>query len=196
MLLSVELCSLTLQRDDVSVANLIASRALRRRRGGGGAGRRRAPAARGPRVVGHPVGLLPRHRAGDGLGRRRQRASRWCSRPRCPRSSGARRRRRRRLPRRPRPHARATSRHWIAHTGGPKVLEAFEDALELPDGALARTWKSLRGGGQPLVGLGALRARRPPRRGRGRARRLGLLMAMGPGLLRRAGAAPVVRIRA
>jgi alkylresorcinol/alkylpyrone synthase len=34
--------------------------------------------------------------------------------------------------------------HWIAHTGGPKVLVAFEEALELPEGALARSWSSLR----------------------------------------------------
>jgi alkylresorcinol/alkylpyrone synthase len=34
--------------------------------------------------------------------------------------------------------------HWISHTGGPRVLEAFEDALELPEGALSRSWSSLR----------------------------------------------------
>ncbi len=34
-------------------------------------------------------------------------------------------------------------RHWIAHTGGPKVLRAMQDALELPEEALARSWKSL-----------------------------------------------------
>jgi alkylresorcinol/alkylpyrone synthase len=33
--------------------------------------------------------------------------------------------------------------HWIAHTGGPKVLLAIEAALEVPRGALARSWKSL-----------------------------------------------------
>ena len=33
--------------------------------------------------------------------------------------------------------------HWIAHTGGPKVLEAIEAALEVPRCALARSWKSL-----------------------------------------------------
>jgi alkylresorcinol/alkylpyrone synthase len=35
-------------------------------------------------------------------------------------------------------------RHWIAHTGGPKVLEAIAAALELPPGALDRSWRSLR----------------------------------------------------
>src|SRR5882724_5685066 len=34
--------------------------------------------------------------------------------------------------------------HWIAHTGGPKVLEAFEQSLELGPGALSRSWSSLR----------------------------------------------------
>lgn len=33
--------------------------------------------------------------------------------------------------------------HWIAHTGGPKVLQAMEAALEIPRCALARSWKSL-----------------------------------------------------
>ncbi len=33
--------------------------------------------------------------------------------------------------------------HWVAHTGGPKVLEAMEAALEIPRCALARSWKSL-----------------------------------------------------
>ena len=33
--------------------------------------------------------------------------------------------------------------HWLAHTGGPKVLQAMEVALELPRCALARSWKSL-----------------------------------------------------
>src|SRR5207302_869885 len=34
--------------------------------------------------------------------------------------------------------------HFIAHTGGPKVLKAFESALELPETALRRSWDSLR----------------------------------------------------
>jgi alkylresorcinol/alkylpyrone synthase len=34
--------------------------------------------------------------------------------------------------------------NWIMHTGGPKVLEAMEEALELPDGALEASWESLR----------------------------------------------------
>jgi alkylresorcinol/alkylpyrone synthase len=33
---------------------------------------------------------------------------------------------------------------WIFHSGGPKVLEATEATLELPQNALAPSWKSLR----------------------------------------------------
>jgi alkylresorcinol/alkylpyrone synthase len=38
---------------------------------------------------------------------------------------------------------RARVQHWIAHTGGPKVLRALEIALDLPPAALARSWRSL-----------------------------------------------------
>jgi alkylresorcinol/alkylpyrone synthase len=34
-------------------------------------------------------------------------------------------------------------RHWIAHTGGPKVLIAMEEALEIPRCSLERSWRSL-----------------------------------------------------
>ena len=33
--------------------------------------------------------------------------------------------------------------HWLIHTGGPRVLEAFATALELPREALGRSWRSL-----------------------------------------------------
>jgi alkylresorcinol/alkylpyrone synthase len=33
---------------------------------------------------------------------------------------------------------------YIFHSGGPKVLEAMETTLNLPEGALAPSWKSLR----------------------------------------------------
>lgn len=39
--------------------------------------------------------------------------------------------------------SRSMIQHWLLHTGGPKVLQSFISALELPDEALARTWKSL-----------------------------------------------------
>jgi alkylresorcinol/alkylpyrone synthase len=76
---------------------------------------------------------------------------------------------------------RADIRHWIAHTGGPRVLEAFEQALELPSGALARSWSSLKQTGNlssasVLFVLGDLLDSQEPRPGD-----LGVLMAMGPG---------------
>lgn len=39
--------------------------------------------------------------------------------------------------------SRCDVKHWLAHTGGPKVLRAIESSLELDDGALARSWRSL-----------------------------------------------------
>jgi methyltransferase len=33
---------------------------------------------------------------------------------------------------------------WVSHPGGPKVLEAMEEALELPDDALEASWRTLR----------------------------------------------------
>ena len=38
----------------------------------------------------------------------------------------------------------AEIKSWIFHSGGPKVLEATEKALDLPKEALALSWKSLR----------------------------------------------------
>lgn len=38
---------------------------------------------------------------------------------------------------------RADISSWVCHPGGPKVLEAMQEALELPDGALDVTWRSL-----------------------------------------------------
>jgi alkylresorcinol/alkylpyrone synthase len=39
--------------------------------------------------------------------------------------------------------SRRNIKHWIAHTGGPKVLLAMEEALEIPRCSLERSWKSL-----------------------------------------------------
>jgi alkylresorcinol/alkylpyrone synthase len=72
-------------------------------------------------------------------------------------------------------------KHWIAHTGGPRVLEAFQAALSLPDGALDRSWRSLEEVGNlssasVLFVLGDLIDSGDPRPGD-----RGLLVAMGPG---------------
>jgi alkylresorcinol/alkylpyrone synthase len=76
---------------------------------------------------------------------------------------------------------RSDVNHWVAHTGGPKVLEAFEQSLELPAGALARSWESLRSVGNlssasVLYVLSDLLEAKVARPGD-----IGLMMAMGPG---------------
>ena len=76
---------------------------------------------------------------------------------------------------------RSDVKHWVAHTGGPKVLEAFEQSLELPPGALDRSWESLRSVGNlssssVLYGLSDLRESKSAKPGD-----IGLMMAMGPG---------------
>ncbi|MEU4833445.1 3-oxoacyl-[acyl-carrier-protein] synthase III C-terminal domain-containing protein [Streptosporangium sp. NPDC023615] len=70
---------------------------------------------------------------------------------------------------------------WVCHPGGPKVLEAVQEALELPEGALDLTWRSLAtiGNLSSSSVLHVLRdtlALRPPPPGTP-----GLLLAMGPG---------------
>jgi alkylresorcinol/alkylpyrone synthase len=77
--------------------------------------------------------------------------------------------------------ARGDVRHWIAHTGGPRVLEAFQAGLGLPEGALARSWASLQAVGNlssasVLFVLGDHLDAAEARPGD-----LGLLAAMGPG---------------
>jgi alkylresorcinol/alkylpyrone synthase len=70
---------------------------------------------------------------------------------------------------------------WVAHPGGPKVLEAMQEALELPDQALDVTWRSLKEVGNlssasVLMVLEETMENRRPEPGS-----LGILMAMGPG---------------
>lgn len=70
---------------------------------------------------------------------------------------------------------------WIMHTGGPKVLEATADALELPEGALDASWECLKRVGNlssasVLLVLEDFMTRRRPRQGT-----YSILAAMGPG---------------
>lgn len=70
---------------------------------------------------------------------------------------------------------------WIMHTGGPKVLEAMESSLELPEGALDASWESLRKVGNlsstsVLLVLEEVMNNRRPGPGT-----YSLLAAMGPG---------------
>jgi len=70
---------------------------------------------------------------------------------------------------------------WVCHPGGPRVLEAMQDCLELPPGALAITWDSLKRVGNlssasVLVVLEELQNNQRPEPGT-----YGLMLAMGPG---------------
>ena len=180
-LLSVELCSLTLQREDLSIQNIIASGLF----GDGAAavvlrGPRRSGAGAGPRVVATKSVFYPDT----------ERIMGWdvvdtgfkvVLSPKVPDLVKAHIRedvdgflREHRL-------KRSDIRHWIAHTGGPKVLRAFEEALELPADALERSWRSLHQVGNlssasVLFVLGDLLAAGVAKEGE-----LGLLLAMGPG---------------
>lgn len=69
---------------------------------------------------------------------------------------------------------------WVCHPGGPKVLEAVAETLELPAGALDPTWRSLAAAGNlssasVLHVLADIQRERPP------AGTWGLMMALGPG---------------
>jgi alkylresorcinol/alkylpyrone synthase len=76
---------------------------------------------------------------------------------------------------------RADIASWVCHPGGPKVLESMQSALELPDGALDLTWRSLREVGNlsstsVLLVLEETLEHRRPLPGS-----WGMLLAMGPG---------------
>lgn len=75
--------------------------------------------------------------------------------------------------------SRADISHWICHPGGPKVITAMEEALELPDGALAITRTSLASVGN-LSSASVLHVLGETQ-DVALAGELGLLMAMGPG---------------
>ena len=183
VLLSVELCSLTIQRDDTSTANLVASGLF----GDGAAavvlvGERRAAAMglSGPqvvttrsrfypdteRVMGWDVGgtgfkivlaasvadVVSTHLAADMKGFLADSDL-----------------------------LIADIERWVAHPGGPKVLQAVQASLGLDGDALARAWRSLAEVGNlssssVLHVLAATLAAPPPPPGAS-----GVLMAMGPG---------------
>ena len=143
ILLSVELCSLTLQLHDRSIANVIATALF----GDGAAavvltGGSRAQAPSGPRVIASRSLFFPdtEELMGWEIEDTGFRVVLTGGIPDLIRTSlraaadaflaehGL---------------ARSGVRHWLAHTGGPKVLRAMEEALELPADALARSWRSL-----------------------------------------------------
>jgi alkylresorcinol/alkylpyrone synthase len=78
-------------------------------------------------------------------------------------------------------YQRSDLHSWVLHTGGPKILEATADALELHNGQLDASWDCLRKVGNlssasVLVVLEDVMKHRRPEPGT-----LGLLAAMGPG---------------
>jgi alkylresorcinol/alkylpyrone synthase len=186
VLLSVELCSLTLQRQDLSIPNLIASGlfgdgaaavvvAGAERELPGEAGRRP-----GPRVVATRSVFYPESEQVMGWDISEQGFQIVLS---AEVPDVVRKFLRRDVDAFLADHGLCRERiaSWVCHPGGPKVLEAIEEALELPDGALGVTWRSLREVGNLsstsvlLVLEETLRAHRPP------PGTPGMLLAMGPG---------------
>ncbi|HSA51662.1 MAG TPA: 3-oxoacyl-[acyl-carrier-protein] synthase III C-terminal domain-containing protein, partial [Yinghuangia sp.] len=183
VLLAVELCSLTLQRDDASPANLVAGALF----GDGaaavvalGAEHVAGTTADGPRIVDSRAALYPgtEHVMGWDIGARgfsvvlspdvpavvrghlREGVTKFLA------DHGL------------TPDDIAT---WVCHPGGPKVLDAVAETLQLPDGALDVTWRSLGTVGN-LSSASVLHvlqetrdAHRPP------PDSWGLLLALGPG---------------
>jgi alkylresorcinol/alkylpyrone synthase len=181
VLLSVELCSLTVQRDDTSVANLVASGLF----GDGAAavvmvGSGRSGGRALPRVLATRSRLYPDSERAMGwdvgatglrivLGVEVPDLVRANLRDDVDRFLGG--------------HGltREDIGWWVAHPGGPKVLEAMAEALEVEREALGVTWRSLDRIGNlssasVLHVLADTLRDRPPAPGTH-----GLLMAMGPG---------------
>lgn len=186
VLLSLELCSLTVQRDDTSMANIVASGLF----GDGAAavvmvGERRAQlmGIRGPEVLASRSRLYPdtERTMGWDIGGSGFRivlspgvADVIKAHLGCDVAAFL------------AMHQRTASdiATWVCHPGGPKVLEAMESALDLHSGQLDVTWRSLAAVGNlssasvlhvlsdTLAGKGA----NPPVAGS-----CGLVMAMGPG---------------
>ena len=178
VLLSVELCSLTLQRDDLSIPNLIASGLF----GDGAAAAVVAGAGlglAGPEVVATRSIFYPDSERvmGWDISERGFRVVLSAEVPQVVE----------RFLRRDvdafladEGLDRSAISTWIAHPGGPKVLEAMERALEVPHAALERTWRSLAEVGNlsstsVLLVLRDTLAEPPP------AGSWGMLLALGPG---------------
>ena len=184
VLLSIELCSLTVQRDDASMPNIVASGLF----GDGAAavvlvGANRSSGSPGPRVVASRSRLYPdteRTMGWDigGSGFRIVLAAsvadvveRYIGDD----VAGFLRDHDLKVP---------DVSAWVCHPGGPRVLEAMQAALDLRDGQLDVTWRSLARIGNLSsasvlhVLADTLSGREAPAPERGTP---GLLLAMGPG---------------
>jgi predicted naringenin-chalcone synthase len=80
-------------------------------------------------------------------------------------------------------HKRGDIGSWVLHTGGPKVLEATADALDLHDGQLDPSWDCLKKGGNLIVRVGAGRAGRCDAKPASRAGHAGRARGHGAGIL-------------
>jgi alkylresorcinol/alkylpyrone synthase len=70
---------------------------------------------------------------------------------------------------------------WIIHAGGPKVLEAVEDSLELPPGALKLSWDCLKHVGNLSSASVLVVLQKVLAHHRGKPGTYSILAAMGPG---------------
>jgi alkylresorcinol/alkylpyrone synthase len=70
---------------------------------------------------------------------------------------------------------------WIAHPGGPKVLDAFQRGLGLPPDALARSWESMAAVGN-LSSSSVLHVLAGELTAQHEQHEYGLLFALGPGI--------------
>ncbi|MFD3642667.1 type III polyketide synthase [Streptomyces griseus] len=179
VLLSVELCSLTFQRHDASIANLVATALF----GDGAAalvalGGRRAVS--GPEIVATRSRMYPdtEHVMGWDVGSTGFRVVLDPAVPDVVRQYLADDVREFLDEHGLKPKDVA---HWVCHPGGPKVLEAVTEVLDLPDGALDVTWRSLADVGN-LSSSSVLHVLRDTiEQRRPEPGTPGLLLAMGPG---------------
>lgn len=181
MLVSVELCSLTVQRQDASPANMVASGLF----GDGAAavvavGEEHRCAAEGPHVVDSVSHLYENSERAMGwdIGSTGLKVVLGAEVPDLVRAHLA-----ADVKRLLSPHGLAIGdvARWICHPGGPKVIEAIQSVLGLDEDDLAMTWRSLRRIGN-LSSASVLHVfadtltGRPPSSGD-----WGVVMAMGPG---------------
>ncbi len=179
VLLSVELCTLTVQLDDLSTANQIATGLF----GDGAAAVAvvgNGHAARGPSIVATRSVLYPETERAMGWDIS-ERGFKLVLGPEVPQLIAQ------RLPgdvdRFLADHGleRKDIRAWIAHSGGPKILSAMQETLGLAPDALELSWEQLRSVGNVSSASVLQVLSRTLEKGRLREGDFGLLMAMGPG---------------
>ncbi|MGC8548348.1 MAG: type III polyketide synthase [Acidobacteriaceae bacterium] len=181
VLLSVELCSLTWQRDDLSVANLISTGLF----GDGAAaaliaGDQTPHAAASPRILDNAQVFYPETEKVMGWDIS-ERGFQIVLSPEVPNVVRQNLGRDVDLFLSAHNLTRADIGCWLMHNGGPKVLEASEDALGFERGALAVSWEALRRVGNlssasVLVVLDDVMKKQRPAPGT-----KSILAAMGPG---------------